>query len=89
MFWTVGVGGLLIGVIGLTIKYIYKIKCSDCTFCFGCIKCVRNVDVEIVGDAIPTPQANDSPTPTIDGRPRSITVPTNPPSRINDIFSRV
>jgi len=88
MFWTVGVGGLVIGVVGLTIKYIYKIKCSDCTFCFGCIKCVRNVDIEIQGDAIPTPQANDSPTPTLDGGP-TIRPPTTKQPRINDIFSRV
>ena len=80
MFWTVGVGGLLIGIVGLTIRYVYKIKCSDCNCCFGCIKCTRNVDVEATVDAIPAQQQDDSPTPTILG--------TNRP-RPADSFTRV
>ena len=89
MFWTVGVGGLLIGVVGLTIRYAYKIKCSDCNCCFGCIKCTRNVDVEANVDAIPAQQQqDDSPTPTLLGTTRpspSISVRRGAP----DIFSRV
>ena len=89
MFWTVGVGGLLIGVVGLTIRYIYKIKCSDCNCCFGCIKCTRNVDVEANVDAIPAQQQqDDSPTPTLLGANRSLPSSTSA-SRAPDIFSRV
>jgi hypothetical protein len=86
MFWTVGVGGLLIGIIGITIKYVYKIKCSDCTFCFGCIKCTRNIDVELQEDTIPQQyQNNDSPS----GTPFTRIQPTTTPRSPQDIFSRV
>ena len=87
-FWSIGVSGFLIAVIGLTIRYVYKIKCSECDCCCGCIKCTRNVDVEANADAIP-PQQNDSPTPTLLDGGRSSHKSPSGGSRAPDIFSRV
>ena len=55
-------GGLVIGVMGLSIRYCYKMKIKDLELCWGCISIKRDVrgeeqldehkmDLRLVGDA--------------------------------------
>ena len=40
------VGGVLVAIIHLTCKYVYKMKCADINMCYGCIHFSRNLDIE-------------------------------------------
>lgn len=40
------------GVIGLIIRYVFKSKCTNINFCFGCLKVERNVEAELTEQRI-------------------------------------
>jgi hypothetical protein len=42
-----GLGSLVIGVIGLLIRYSFKSKCSDINILWGCLSIHREIDEEI------------------------------------------
>ena len=41
--WIIAVGGVVIALAGLCCKYAYKIKCVDCSFCYGFITIRRDI----------------------------------------------
>ncbi len=50
VFWS-GIATVVMGGIGLAIKYGLKSKCDDVSLCFGCIKIHRRVELEAVESA--------------------------------------
>jgi hypothetical protein len=44
-FW-ITMTGLIIGFLGVIIKFCLKSKCKTCSLCFGLIKIERDVDAE-------------------------------------------
>ena len=44
-FW-ISMVGLIIGFLGVVIKFCLKSKCKTCSLCFGLIKIERDIDAE-------------------------------------------
>jgi hypothetical protein len=42
-----GLGSLVIGLLGLLIRYSFKSKCSDINILWGCLSIHREIDEEI------------------------------------------
>jgi hypothetical protein len=42
-----GLGSLVIGLIGLLIRYSFKSKCSDVSILWGCLSVHRDIEEEI------------------------------------------
>ena len=52
------VSSMVVGVIGLSIKYCLKSKCEHCNIMYGCIKIDRKVELE-TNDVNPSQSQTD------------------------------
>jgi hypothetical protein len=48
-FW-ITMGGIIVGVVTLCLKFGYKSKCVDVNLCYGLIKYTRNTEEEFKED---------------------------------------
>ena len=42
----IGIGSLVFAVVGITLKYAFKSKCSRVSLCCGMFECIRNTQLE-------------------------------------------